>query len=222
MKKLTIVALIAVAACSQAVVIDDFTSGTVAFSTSALGSQVLVQSGTMASTERDVELNVLTNPFGQFLDFTVGGAAPGASVVSQGFGLMSTVRLQYDVVGDETIGSGTLNNNGPGTPLLSGTDNTIRISFLGNDLAVGVAAVLRNSGSVIATQSTTRAAASGAGNVDLTFGAGQLQLADSITIEFTPVTNADFAINRIEAVPEPSAIAALSLGALALVRRRRK
>lgn len=221
MRKAAILGLVVAAAGSQAVTIDNFLTGAVSIAIQS-GSFVAVQNGSMANGERDVEARVFSNPFNQFLDVNINN---GLNVVSNGFQTVSKVTLQYDANGDEVgnTGSGKFLTNGPGTgPLVaSGSDDKIRVNFLGNDLNVKVTAVLRQNG-VIQNVVMGNKAAGGPGSLDLAVGAANLSTTDSLTLEFEADPSGDFALGGISTVPEPMTMVALAAGAGLLMRRRFK
>lgn len=205
---------------AHAVVIDSFGAS---YTNSVLtGTWVDVQTGSMLTGERDVQFEVLGNPFNQFTDLDINGS--GSAVFSTGFGVDASFYFQYDLVGDEAgnFGPGkVLTNAGTGSPILSGTNDRVRVHFLGNDLNVVVTLTTRLSGSITGTSNATRLAGSGAGNLDLLMSPAILAAADSLTLKFSGATSADFAIDRVEAVPEPSSVLLLASGLVALSALRR-
>lgn len=219
-KKAVILFLLASAVAARADVIDNFSTG--AFMQSiTTGTFVLTQAGAMSTGERDVQMNVLGNPFNQFLDVSVGS---GMNVVSNGFGVVSKVTLQYDVNGDEVGNTGAgkvLTNSGSGSSIGLGANPIVRLNFAGNDLAVTARVVLRNSGAVIG-EAVGIKNPGGAGVLDLVLGSAAMSSADSISIEFSADPSGDFALTSVEAVPEPATMAALGIGVAAMMRRRRK
>lgn len=219
MKKITLlVAGLSVFTVSQAQdIIDDFS---IPYSSTVIsGSVSAVQTGSMLSGERDVRVRVINNPIaGQAARVTITGSQ--LSVISNDFLVRSTLELQYDKLGDETPGVNVQLNNGAGTANLLGGNTQVDVRFLQNDLAVDVMATLRAQGSVIAQISKTRAAGSGQGAESFNFGAIAAQ-ADSITFTFGAAPSGDFALEGLEAVPEPASMTALALGLAAMMRRRR-
>lgn len=205
---------------AHAIVIDSFGAS---YTNSVLtGTWVDVQTGTMLTGERDVQFEVVANPFSQFTDLDINGTGP--AIFSTGFGVSSNYYFQYDLVGDEAgnFGPGkVLTNGGTGTPILSGANDRVRVHFLGNDLNVVVTLTTRLSGAVTGTASATRFAGSGAGDLDIFLSPALLGGADSLTFKFSGVTNADYAIDRIEAVPEPSSLLLLAAGFAAVSALRR-
>lgn len=219
MKRLALIGILSVAGVAGATQVDDFSSG--AFMQSIMnGTFVLTSAGTMASGERDVELNVQGNPFNQFLDVKVDN---GLSVVSNGFGVVSKITLQYDVNGDEVGNTGagrTLTNSGAGAGLALDGD-TVRVNFIGSDLGTTVKAILRKDGVQIASGIGVKNAG-GASALDVFVGGAAMAEADSISIEFMADPSGDFALSSIETVPEPATLAALGLGVATLLRRKGK
>jgi hypothetical protein len=57
---------------------------------------------------------------------------------------------------------------------------------------------------------------------DFSSDAASLGDVDGIKFYFDPTAGGDFSLNSIQTVPEPMSIAVLSVGALALLRRRKK
>jgi len=222
MRKTTI-ALVAMClvGSSHAILVDNF----------ATAGGTSISSGTIVGTnagpgiiggERDREQVVLANPLGQFLDVSIGG---GLHVVSNGFLMDSVVSLQYDGAGDEVGNTGvgnTLNHAGTGALAGAFAGDRVRIGWLGNDLKVDVRVELRKAGAVLSTNTVARAAMSGAGFQDIFMNSADMAMADSLTVRFHADPSGDFAIGRIETVPEPATMAALGLGLAAVSRRRRK
>lgn len=221
MRKFLVLAAVVVSGVAQAnVTIDNFT--TAYFDTIIGGTSVQFQQGAgIIGGERDVELNVLANPLNQFLDIAIAG---GLTVISNGFGVQSTVSLQYDGLNDEVGNTGpgkVLTNAGNGAPLGVGFCNAVRIGFIGNDLKVNITVEARNAGAIIGVGNGMRAAGQGAGFEDIAMAPAVLAAADSLTFRFTADPSGDFAISGLECVPEPASMAALGLGFAALVARRR-
>lgn len=219
MKRLAFIGIVSVAGIAGATQVDDFSSG--AFMQSIMnGTFVLTSAGAMTSGERDVELNVQGNPFNQFLDVQVDN---GLSVISNGFGVVSKITLQYDVNGDEVGNTGagkTLTNTGVGPALGLGGD-TVRVNFVGSDLGTTVKAILRKDGVEIASGIGIKNPG-GASALDIFVGSAAMSQADSISIELMADPSGDFALSSIETVPEPASVFALGLGGIALLRRKRR
>lgn len=213
-----------VAASSQAQMVDNF-SVPFAFSMAAATSWVGVSTpppGVVLTGERDIEMAITANPNVQFLDLTINA---GLSITSSGFGTDSRVKLQYDGVGDEAGNTGfgkTLTNSSSSAGFLGAGNDRVRLNWLGNDLDVTATVELRAGGSLIASSSLLRAGGSGAGAQDHFFTVANIAAADSLTVVLDGVPSADFALRSIETVPEPATLAALGVGAAALMRRRKK
>jgi len=220
MKKLLTFALIGMSVTSQAlVIVDDFS---VPFSQRiTAGSYVDSMSGAFLGGERDLEMSVLSNPLAQPLDVTITGSQ--LAVISNGFQTLSTLKLQYDAQGDEAGNTGVNKflTNSTGILGLSGNVK-VTIKFLGgNDANVAVNGFIRNGGGVIASASAVRPISAINGNVELDFGPIAAGQAGSLTLEFAADRSGDYAIEGIEAVPEPASMIALGAGILAMARKRR-
>lgn len=220
MKKVAYLLLaLCVTPVSRAVVIDDFSVSY--FNAVQSGTWVDFQTGSMASGERDVMFQIVSNSFNQFADLDVTGA--GQAVFSNGFGVQSNIFLQYDGVNDEATNTGpgtSLINNGTGVPLFAGFNDTLRVAFVGNDLDVTVTAIARQNQNIVGTNSALRAANSGAGNLDIAMDPNALAVADSVTFVFSGVANSDFAVTSLSTVPEPASMLGLAAGLLAIKRAR--
>ena len=57
---------------------------------------------------------------------------------------------------------------------------------------------------------------------DFTSVAGNLGHVDAVTLTFDPAPGADFSLTSVTTVPEPMSFAVLSVGVLALLRRKKK
>lgn len=222
MKKALVLGLIGVVGAAQAqVIIDDFS---VPYTkTIVSGSNVDAMSGAVLSGERDVEMRVTSNPFHQDYDLKITGSQ--LAVISTGFGLLSTLKLQYDGLGDEAGNTGAnklLNNSGALASGILGGNNNIQVRFLGNDQALNVSAILRKDGGIIGQIDKVRAAQSGIGAESFVFTAAQIAEADSLTLVIGSPRSGDYALEGVEAVPEPATMAALGAGLAALAARRRR
>lgn len=223
MKTIAIIAVASLGVAANALtIIDDFSTAYTKTITS--GSWVDSQIGTFVggSGERDVEMRVISNPLAQQLDLTITGSQ--LAVVSNGFGTLSKVSLQYDAIGDEAGNTGANKFLTNGAGFAAGTlagETALVVRFLGNDLDLDVTATLRRTGGIISQMTQTRAGGSGIGDMVFNFG-GTLGDADSLTFEFNSARSGDFALEGIEAVPEPATMVTLGLGLAAALRRRNR
>lgn len=219
-RKLLFLMVAAAAVPARAVVVDDFSNAYV--NSVQSGTWVDFQTGSMLTGERDVMFDVVSNAFNVFADLSIDGA--GTAVFGNGFGVSTRFMLQYDGLNDEAANTGpgtSLINAGSGSPILTGFNDSVRVSFIGNDLDVKVTAVARLNGAVLESNSALRAAGGGAGNLDIALSSANLAAADSLTLVFEGAPSADFAISEVSTVPEPATIIALGAGLVALARRRR-
>ncbi len=217
-------------ASAGVVVVDDFTSGSFAASITS-GDLVLQQSGTMVGGQRDVGLEVLSNPFSQFLDVGLGDEGLGLTF-SSGIGLAGQLGLDYD--GSTDVEDGSLPFEvGEGLDLdISGLD-TIDFSFLSADLDFEISVVLQQveGGSVINSSSAALAVPASGSNFVASLALSEFSIdltdVDRIGILFNfneagdPTQSLDFLLEGISIVPAPGAIALLGLAGIAGTRRRR-
>lgn len=108
---------------------------------------------------------------------------------------------------------------------LSGQDR-FRLTFRSNDLPLTLTTEVYDAESAYSSVSTSQIVAAGNNfTVDVLFSSlGGYNFGDLDAVAFvfdTPVAG-DFSLTSIEAVPEPASLAALGLGAAALMRRRKK
>ncbi|MCX7799979.1 MAG: PEP-CTERM sorting domain-containing protein [Fimbriimonadales bacterium] len=201
-----------------AVVIDSFTSGPFSYSRSTLGTSSVRVSGTMLGGTRWTLSNVTANPSGSTLTVNVGS---GVATFNAGDGLVHTSELRYGY----TLGGGLADLN---ANLTSGGLSALKVSFLENTGNLNLLVQLRRtvgSSAQWGTYSTVVAAQSTPFDVLVpysVFGSFNLADVDQVILRFTNQAGADYKLGSVEAVPEPATIAALGLGAAALLRRRRR
>lgn len=221
---------VAGSASAGVITIDDFTSGSFAASINS-GNVVLQQAGSMIGGQRDVGLEVLSNPFNQ--NFEVGLGAEGLGLTfSSGIGLAGQLGLDYD--GSTDVEDGSLPFEiGEGLNLdLSGLDS-IDFSFMAADLDFEIQVVLQtlDGGSVIATSQASFMVNGGAGGFTSSLALSEFDIdlanIDRIGVLFNfneagdPTGSLDFVLSGITVVPAPGAMALLGLAGLAGTRRRR-
>ncbi len=210
--------LLAAAAASQAVLIDDFTTGEYSSEITS-GYEMDLQHGDMLSGARGTYMRVLSNPLETpALSYVIQN---GVAIVSSGTLLRGFVEFAYGYAleGDTPIPQ-DMNLD------LSG-DSAFRIHFLANDLPLSVA--------VLAGQYNTgfwRGTIDVPGGqldpftVDVPFSSFEEGIdwadVDQIVFDITGSPSGDYAISRLETVPEPASIAVLAMGAAALIARKRR
>lgn len=220
MKKVIVAfAAAALVGSAQAVLVDSFNApgGNSILGGTYVGSN---NGGGIIGGNRDYEMIVVANPLGQFFDVSFGG---GLEVTSNGFLTDGDLVLQYDGGPDATVGVGG-NINNVGTGALAGAFNgdRVRVWFLGNDLPVTVTATTRVGGMITAANTAVRGALAGAGFLDIFLGGAALAGADSVSVKFDAQASGDYALSKIETVPEPATMLALAAGVALMARRRRK
>jgi hypothetical protein len=216
---------------SAVVVIDNFTQGATTLSIAGgVGSQESQQSVINAvGTQRDVLLSVTSNPFLRTATFEI-VPAQGMAFYSSGPGVVGAVGLDYDGVDTENLIDG-IQTAGPGLNLNLSAENAFRFAFTFADLG----STVRVDAYTFSGGSSTGSAVVSSGisvptNVDINFSAftvltaGGVNWADVDRLVFTFDGGAarDFSLSNISAVPEPASMAALTIGALGLVARRRR
>ncbi len=209
--------LVAAAAVSQATLIDDFTTGGYTNSISS-GYALAFQNGSMMGGERGVYMEVVDNPLTvPELQVYIGN---GMQITTTGTLLQARVQLGYGYTSNGSGGWDTADLHQDFTG-----DDAFRVHFLANDLALTMTLFAGSVGgnwgnSVVAVDpdqspfTVTVPFASFSDSVDWTD-------VNQIVFQFDTSPSGDFAISKVETVPEPASIAALGLGALTLLRRRR-
>ncbi len=222
MKGLLFCGLIALASGAQATVVDDFMTGS--YNSGGITSGTVNNWSTAASVFgglRYSSLTVISNPL-------VGDAkcrvitTPGVLDVSTDTDVDINFTLGYGFANSSTTpASNQLNQNMMSMPIID-------INFRTNDLAMPVTVTLFTNGGA---NSYSRSATIAAGifsasptsyQFDFSANAASLGDVDGIQIYFDPAASGDFSLNGVQAVPEPMSLTALSLGALVLLRRRKK
>jgi hypothetical protein len=226
-KKLLILSLVVTAGSAHAIIIDDFTSGNFAQSISS-GSWVGSQTGAMLGGERDTGVFVNSNPLNTSLHMSVGN---GMLVSSAGVLMQAQIGLDYDGAGDETNSTFPF-ERGPGLGginLMAGGHNAIRFLFRANDqpLTLTAYAITYNGAAEnisTATMTVNPNQALFAVNLAYSSFSGNANFAniDRLVFTFDTMPSGDFALDRIETVPEPASMAALALGAAGIAARRRR
>ena len=222
MKGLIFIGLIALGATAQAVVIDDFMTGS--YNSGAITSGTVNNWSAAASAIGGIRYDSLTVTSNPLLGDSKCRVItnPGVLEVSTDTDVDINFTLGYGFANSSsTPASNPLNTNFMSSPI-------VRLDFRTNDLTMPVTVTLYTNGG---TNSFTRtatvvggifSAAPVAYQFDFTSDAASLGDVDGIKIFFDPAPSGDFSLNGIQAVPEPMSITAVSLGALVLLRRRKK
>lgn len=220
MKRLGLLALITTASVSQAALLDDFSTGAY---TSGYFSSGTVNGWTPASVPggiRSTFIDIQSNNSGGDARLRV-VTANNLFSVSNEPGVDAFARLAYGFASNtQTPSSSPMNLNLVGAPKL-------QLTFQNNDLPLAITAYLYTNGGT--TFSFLRSAVVPGGvapgyvqTFDFSSDAAALGDVDSILFNIDPVTNGDFSISSISTVPEPTTLVGIGLGAVALIRRRRK
>lgn len=213
-KLFVFVAIASVTAASQALVIDTFTDG--AYSTGYVnsGSVTVATSASVLGGKRITGLQIISNPFNEDSRLRVLPAAGGGMMaVSSGPGLDHVGRLMY---GKSLSIAGTvdLNIDLTSTPIL-------QLSMISSE-ALTVRTELYSGGALIGAVMASNGGSLTPYTMNFDFSAFNLTDVDSILYKFDPLPGGDYVVGSAQAVPEPATMAALALGAGALLRRKRK
>lgn len=223
MKHFAFMGFLAVAASSQAILIDDFTTGsaTTGFQ-DAIGSYSSLTPAVGAlGGDRYLQMDITANP--------LQGAARARTQAS--FGVFS-VSSEADVDTAITLGYGYASVAGPaGSDPLNidfSSNPLVKLVFRSNDITLpttvklitngGASSFSRSlnvSGGIVPASPTTF-------TFDFTADAASLSDVDGIVLSFDTAPDGDFAVTNISAVPEPASMAAITVGIAAMLRRRRK
>ncbi len=213
----------ATVAGAQAVVLDDFTTGAYSVEIGpAVGSSDLhFQAASVIGGIRATYLKILQNPRNGKLAMQTGPIDGfGFHSVAADNRLVGFTQLGYGF-STSSVGSNPLNANWSGL-------NKLNVNFDSNDLdlsmMVTVVSNVEGSFNFIQTSRTVlggRPATAFTESFDLS-GLAQRNDVDAVLLEFTTSPGGDFALTSVEAVPEPASIAAIALGALGILGRRRK
>ena len=225
-KSLVSFSLLLAVGSANAAIIDSFTTGSEGVTTNSVtnlsynaaaasvlgGTRFLGQKFT-GGTNRDAAATV--------------DASQGSFNVSTPFGSTTQSALAYGNIG--TPATGSLN-----WAVLNGTDfslsgDTIRLNFNGNEQPLAITIYAQNETGFTKYQKTVAGDQFTPFTVDFTSadittvtGSGSLASFDGLGFFFQSSPSGDFDLKSIEVVPEPTTIAGLALGAVALMRRRNK
>jgi MYXO-CTERM domain-containing protein len=222
---------VAVAGSASAeIIIDDFSTGGFAASITS-GDTVLQQSGTMIGGQRDVGLEVLSNPFNQFFDVNLEEGGLGLAF-SSGIGLAGQLGLDYD--GNTDVETGSLPFQlGEGLNLDFSGLTSIDFGFTAADLSFEILVTLQTIEGGVPTATSAASIMVGGSQSPFT---SSLMLSEfdidlsninrvGILFNFNdggdPTGSLDFILDGITVVPAPGALALLGLAGLAGTRRRR-
>ena len=222
MKNYIILAALGATASANALLFDDFTTGPYSVTLTS-GMNTAFQAAAVPGATRTTRLSVESNPLNVGVTLTVGG---GFAIADAGTLADSWVRVGY---GYENNGSGGLVVD-PMNLDLSAL-SSFQIDFLSNDLANDVKIYVGTWNGSSLDLSTATAVAPGGNNttafsIDLSFasftGSASFADADIVVFEFDNAVSGDFALSKLQAVPEPMSMLALGAGVAAVIARRRK
>lgn len=212
--------LLCVSVAHAQILLDDFTTGPY-FKTLTSGTDLNVQTGTMAGLRRSTFMQVEQNPLNQRFELSIGD---GFAVSNSGSSVDGLLDVGY---GYESDGHGGLIVNDLNLDL-SGLDR-LRARFLSNDRSLAVS-VAFYSDALAANSSVTETVTGGQFSpfdVDFMFadlaGNANMSDVDQIVFRFVSLPSGDYAIGNLSIVPEPASIIMVAIGSCGfLMRRRRK
>lgn len=223
-RTLLLFALSVLAASASALILDDFTSGPYSNSIQS-GTVIASQTGTMVGGERDTLMRVTNNPFGFDFEVVIDN---GLAAISNDASVDSLFGLDYDGVGEETGGEEFVRGPGLGGLDLSAFDR-LRFKFLENDQDLELTVQFRTFMRGMSFGTFVVPASHTPFTFDVLFsgldqrgGGADFSNLDRITIFFDGLPSADFALQDIQAVPEPATFTALAAAVGLLIARRRK
>lgn len=219
----SITSMALVAAASQALLIDDFTTGPYSVSlVTPSAMDTAFQTAAVPGSTRTTRLFVESNPLLVQINLTVGS---GFAISDSGTMGDNWVRVGY---GYENNGSGGLATDPLDMNLTA--LNAFKIDFRSNDLPNDVKVYVGTWTGTAYNISTNSLVAAG-GNQSNPFsllvpfagfaGTATWTDVDVIVFEFDNSPSGDFAIERFEAVPEPASLLSLAIGISAIAVRRR-
>ena len=224
-KGLIIVSALMVSGAASAVTIlvDDFSNGNITQNVDSFGMEAIANTpASVLGGNRGTYIGQTTTDNLQRSQLRV---ASNRLAVSNDDGVANSATLAYGAAG--TSGPNTFLLNFA-TNLSLGTNDALKLSFIRNDLPLTVYVDLYSNGTTVAA-SYTKIVSGGQfspfdvmiGAADLTSGSATWNDFDMMAISFDTNVNGDFSLGRVEAVPEPATMLALSAGLVAMARRRK-
>jgi hypothetical protein len=223
------------AASGNALMIDDFSDGPDSLVLS-VGTGTLVQEETgfsILGNQRDTTLTVIASPYSQQTAFEItGNTTSPAGLYSSGIGDQGWVQLDYG-------GLHVLGDTPPGLNADVSADNSFQLTFLQTNTAVqvdvtastyGLSGDQVSVGSFVTSDLVTSPTNYTLNFADMAIASGSSLAFDPsnlsvVSVRMTPVNaGGDFAVGSFSTspVPEPASLAALSIGAIGLLKSRKR
>lgn len=215
MRKIAFLAVLGMVGSAHAILIDDFTTGPDSQSVKS-GTNFFQENGSMLGGDRVIQLEVIDNPLNVSLAVDISN---GFNSISEGPKLTSQpgVGWGYTAPSQNTYGTFDLNAD------FSGQDH-FALSFDNNEHAMSGTVLINDTYNQSANFNVTDS--QNPFEVDVNFAAfsGSVDWSHvhQIAVVFSDPAANDFTMTKVEAVPEPASMAALAIGAAALLRRRAK
>ncbi len=214
--------ILCLGAVSFATPLDDFMTGAYNSGSFSAGSVSAWTTGAGAvGGIRYTDLTITNNPFG--------GDAKTRVITTPGILEVST-DTEVDTLFTLGYGYNTLSTTPASNPLNLNLSSTplVNLDFRTNDLLQPVTVTLFTNGGASSYTRSMNILGGLSGpfvqtyTFDFSSDAASLTDVDGIRIDFDPAAGGDFSLSGINTVPEPMSIAAISIGAAALLRRKKK
>lgn len=209
---------------ATSILIDDFSDGNITHNVDSSTFEAAALTGaSVFDGDRATFIGQVTQDASQRSQLRVAG---GRLAVSNDDGVSNTASLGYGSTG---IGSNLAFQFNFASNLSLGSNNALRFDFLRTDLPLTITVDFYSNGITPAATYTKNVVGNQfnpfsvtVSSADLTSGTATWNNFDLMVVTFDTAVSGDFALDRVEAVPEPATMAAVAVGMAAMAARRRK